>query len=220
MKEIAPQHDLTASFMAKTFPGFGSSCHLQQSLWSPEGENLFWAQDEEGNLSELGRSFVAGQVATMREATAILAPTLNSYKRLTADSAAGTTATCGFENRTTGLRILSEHSEGCRVENRVPGGDVNPYLAMAACLAGGLYGVERKMEPPPPVSGTAYGDPTHPALPGSLEEATAALEAGEVMREYLGEEFLRFFAATRRWELEQFRAAVTDWEIRPYLQFL
>lgn len=220
VKEIASQHDLMATFMPKTLPGFGSSCHLHQSVWSPEGRNLFWSEDADDGLSELARHYIGGVTATMREMTLLFAPTINSYKRFLPDSAAGTTATWGYENRTCGVRILHANEHGCRVEQRVPGGDANPYLAMAGCIAGGLYGIENKVEPPEPVAGNAYRDPSSPPIAMSLEEAIAAFEASDVAKEYLGEEFVRFYAASRRWELEQFRAAVTDWEIRRYLQFL
>jgi glutamine synthetase len=219
VKEIAASHDLMATFMAKTLPGFGSSCHIHQSLWS-EDKNLCWQEDAPGHISDLTLDYIGGQVATLAEMTLLFAPTLNSYKRFQPDAGAGTTATWGFENRTCGVRVINENEGGTRVENRVPGGDVNPYLAMAGCIAGGLYGIEHKVKPPDPISHNAYNDPSVPLLPTSLEQAIEAFEASEVAAEYLGAEFVRFFAATRRWELEQFRAAVSDWEVRRYLQFL
>lgn len=220
VKEIASQHNLMATFMAKTLPGFGSSCHLHQSVWSRDGHNLFWDEGRDGRLSQLARHYIGGQLATLRDMTLLFAPTINSYKRLVTDSAAGTTATWGYENRTTGLRMLHDEEHTCRVENRVPGGDANPYLAMAGCLAGGLYGIENKVEPPAALSENAYAVTSVPRLPASLEEAIPIFESSAVAKRYLGEEFVRFYAATRRWELERFRADVTDWEVRRYLQFL
>jgi len=220
VKEIAAQQGLMATFIAKTLPGFGSSCHLHQSVWSPQGSSLFWDNDAERNVSELMHNYLGGLIATMREMTLLFAPTINSYKRLTADSAAGTTATWGYENRTCGARVIHESEHACRIEQRVPGGDVNPYLAMAGCVAGGLYGIENKVKAPAATEGSAYTDPSSPKLPVSLEEAIEAFEGSEVAKEYLGKEFVEFYAATRRWELEQFRSGVTDWEIRRYLQFL
>jgi glutamine synthetase len=220
VKEIAMQHGLMATFMAKTLPGFGSSCHLHQSVWSPDGHNLFWDEEADHNVSDLMRYYIGGITATMGEMTVLFAPTINSYKRLTTDSAAGTTATWGYENRTSGSRIIHENEHACRIEQRVPGGDCNPYLAMAGCIAGGLYGIENKIEPPEPTLGSAYADASAPQLPTSLEAAIKAFESGEVAKEYLGEEFVHFYAATRRWELEQFRTGVTDWEVKRYLQFL
>ena len=219
VKEIASQHGLMATFMAKTLPGFGSSCHIHQSVW--EGShNLLWDAPSESRLSQLGLRYIGGQVTTLPDFTLLLAPNINSYKRLIADSAAGTTASWGYENRTTGLRVLHDDEVSCRVENRVPGGDVNPYLAMAACLAGGLYGVENELAASNPVEGSAYQDSSLPQLPNSLEQAILAFESSSITKEYLGDEFVRYYAANRRWELEQFRANVTDWEIRRYLQFL
>ncbi len=222
VKEIAAAHGLLATFMAKASPlEFGSSCHLHQSLWSPEGKNLFFDPKAADRFSELSRQYIAGQVATMQEFTLLFAPTINSYKRYRPESAAGTTATWGHENRTTGLRVIrGEDPSGYRVEHRVPGGDVNVYLAMAGALAGGLYGIERGLEAPPPLQGNAYADPSSPPLPGALHESIPAFESSEAAREYLGEEFVRFYAASARWELEQFRANLTDWEVKRYLEYL
>ncbi len=219
VKEIAASQDLMATFMAKTLPGFGSSCHIHQSLWS-EGRNLCWQADAPGHISDLTLDYVGGQVATLREMTLLFAPTLNSYKRLQPDLGAGTTASWGFENRSCSIRVINENEESARVENRVPGGDVNPYLAMAGCIAGGLYGLENKIKATDPIEHNAYHDSSIEVLPTSLEQAIRAFETSEVAVEYLGAEFVRFFAATRRWELEQFRSAVTDWEVRRYLPFV
>jgi glutamine synthetase len=219
VKEIAAQHALMATFMAKPLPSFGSSCHLHQSLWK-EDQNLFWDDEREGNLSDLALHYIGGSLAALPDLTLPLAPTLNSYKRLTPHSAAGTTATWSYDNRTTALRILNHDANSCRVENRVAGGDVNPYLAIAASLAGGLYGIENRVRPPAAFVGDAYGDPTVTQLPTSLEEAIAAFESSPIARDFLGEEFVRFYSHTRKWELEQFRANVTDWEVKRYLPFL
>ncbi len=220
VKEIAFAHDMTATFMAKTLPGFGSSCHIHQSLWSPEGENLCFDAKAKDHVSGLLRHYVGGLLDSLAELTLMFAPNINSYKRFGVDSAAGTTASWGIENRTCGLRVINEGEEETRVENRVPGGDANPYLAMAASLAGGLHGIEQGIEPPEPYVGNAYRDPGLPRVPTSLEEAIVLFEGSALAKEYFGEEFVRFFAASRRWELEQFRANVTDWEIRRYLPFV
>lgn len=221
VKEVAAQRGFMATFMAKASPmEFGSSCHLHQSLWSEDERNLLYDPASDDRLSRLGRHYVAGQLATLRDFSCVFGPTLNSYKRYQIESATGTTATWGHENRTTGVRIIAEDEEGCRVENRRPGGDVNVYLAMAASLAGGLHGIDREIEPPPATEGNAYRDPAAEVLPTSLEEAIAAFESSQVAKEYLGEEFVRFYAVTRRWELEQFRANLTDWEVKRYLEYL
>ncbi len=215
VKEVAAQHDLTATFMAKPLPGLGSSCHLHQSLWK-EKQNLFWAGERGDHLSDLALRYIGGSVAALAELMLPLAPNLNSYKRLVPHSAAGTTATWSYDNRTTGLRILNQDANNCRVENRVGGADVNPYLAMAASLAGGLHGIEHGGTPPAPFGADAYSEPSLTQLPASLDEAIAAFEASAVAKDFFGEEFVRFYAHTRKWELEQFRANVTDWEVRRY----
>jgi glutamine synthetase len=218
VKEIADRHGLIASFMAKPMAGFGSSCHLHQSLWSPAGQNLFSDPGSPHGLSALAGSFIAGQLATMAELACLYAPTMNSYKRLVTDSAAPTTVSWGIENRTTALRLVGTSPESLRIENRCPGADVNVYLAMAAALAGGLYGIERQLALPEPVAGNAYADATLEALPTSLEAAVSRFEGSEAAKQFLGASFVEFYAATRRWEVEQFRAQPTDWEISRYLE--
>jgi glutamine synthetase len=220
VKEIAQQHGLLATFMAKVLPGFGQSCHVHASLWSDDDQPLMWDETAPDRLSQAGRHAIGGSLATLRDFTLLFCPNVNSYKRLGPDTAAGSTVSWGIENRTAGIRILNDEPHGCRIENRVPGGDANPYLVMAGVLAGMLYGIENKIEPPEPHAGNAARDPDVEPLPMSLESAIAAFESSEVAKEYLGPEFVRVFAASRRWELEWFRAGVTDWEIRRYLQFL
>jgi glutamine synthetase len=218
VKEIADRHGLVASFMAKPMPGFGSSCHLHQSLWSPDGQNLFSDPGSPHGLSALAGSFIAGQLATLAELACLYAPTVNSYKRLVTDSAAPTTVSWGVENRTTALRLVGAAAESLRVENRCPGADVNVYLAMAAALAGGLYGIEGQLALPAPVAGNSYADSTLEPLPTSLEAAVQRFEQSEAAQQFLGAGFVEFYAATRRWEVEQFRAQPTDWEISRYLE--
>ena len=218
VRDLADRHGLLASFMAKPTAGFGSSGHLHQSLWSTEGESLFCDRDAPHGLSPLARSFVAGQLATMGEFTCLYAPTVNSYKRFMPMSAAPTTVSWGHDNRTTALRILGEGPDTVRVENRCPGADVNVYLAMAAALAGGLHGIEEGLPLPEAVTGNAYGDTTLEQLPTSLETAVARFEHSAVARRFLGDSFVDFYAATRRWEIEQFRSQPTDWEVRRYLE--
>jgi glutamine synthetase len=215
VREIARQHGLTATFMAKPTVGYGSSCHLHQSLWAG-GANLFWAEAGAESLTDLARHYIGGLVSTLSELTLVFAPTINSYKRLVPGSAAGTTATWGFDNRSAGLRVLAENAGGCRVENRVPGADANPYLAMAGSLSGGLWGIAEKIQTPDPFESNAYSDSHAKHLPGSLDEAVDAFSASAVAREYLGDEFVHFYMATRHWELQQARAAVTDWEVKRY----
>jgi glutamine synthetase len=219
VREIAFQHGMTATFMAKPLPGFGSSCHVHQSIWA-DGVNLLWDSDATDRLSETAKHYIGGLVSSLRDFTLLFAPNVNSYKRMMPESAAGTTATWGYENRTTGLRVLHEDAAGCRIENRVAGADANPYLVMAACLAGGMWGIDERIAPPEPIKGNAYGNHSLALLPTSLEQAIAAFESSIVAKKYLGEEFVAFYAATRKWELEQFRANITDWEIKRYLPFV
>jgi glutamine synthetase len=220
VKEIAQQHGLLASFMAKVLPGFGQSCHVHASLWSTDDRPLMFDQTAPNRLSSAGRHAVGGSLATLRDFTLLFCPNINSYKRLGPDTAAGSTVSWGIENRTAGLRILNDNGAGCRIENRVPGGDTNPYLVMAGVLAGILHGIENGIEPPDPHQGNAARDPAVEPIPMSLEAAIDAFESSPVAKEYFGAEFVRVYSATRRWELEWFRASVSDWEVRRYFQFL
>lgn len=204
--------------MAKTSLDYGSSLHIHQSLWSESGENLFFAKDAEAHLSDTARSFIAGQLATMRDFDCLYAPNTNSYRRFQPETAAGTTATWGFDNRTTGLRVVSHGPESCRVEHRRAGADANLYLVIAAALAGGLHGIEKGLEPPPLTAGNAYTDPAADQLATDLAASITAFEESAITREYLGDEFVDYFAATRRWELEQVRLVPTDWEFRRFLE--
>jgi glutamine synthetase len=220
VKELADRHGLVATFMAKPTATYGSSCHLHQSLWAPGGHNLFYDPESAHGLSDLGGAFIAGQLATMAEFACLYAPTVNSYKRWQPHSAAPTKVSWGLDNRTTALRLVGESAERCRVENRCPGADVNVYLAMAAALAGGLYGIEGGLALPDPVVGNAYTDSGLEPLPTSLEAAVQKFEQSEAAARFFGPAFVEFFAATRRWELEQLRTQPTDWEIRRYLELV
>jgi glutamine synthetase len=220
VKELAHGHDLVASFMAKPTAGWGSSCHLHQSLWSPAGQNLFFDPDSRHGLSDLAGAYIAGQLATLADFACLYAPTVNSYKRFQRDSAAPTTVSWGIENRTTALRLVGESPESCRIENRCPGADVNVYLAMAAALAGGLHGIEQGLALPEPVTGNAYAESGLEPLPTSLEAAVSRFEQSEAAQRFFGAAFVDFYAGTRRWEVEQCRAAPTDWEIHRYLELV
>jgi glutamine synthetase len=154
---------------------------------------------------------------------ALFCPTINSYKRTVPGLWAPTTATWGFENRTAALRVIrSASGKGTRVENRLVGADVNPYLAFAASLAAGLYGVEHKLELGAPVEGNAYAkaDKDATPLPRTLEEATERLAHSKIAREILGDDFVDHFVATRRWEISEFNKAVTSWELERYFEII
>lgn len=221
VREIAETHGTVATFMAKYDAALGgSSGHIHQSLWNSEGQNCFAGPD--GELSGIARHYLAGLVATMADFTALFCPTVNSYKRTTPYTFVPTTATWGGDNRTTGLRTLTGKPTATRIEHRRPGADANPYLAIAACLAGGVYGIEHELEPPPPVTGNAYdlGPDDGAALPATLEEAVGRLEGSKLARELLGEAFIEHFLATRRAEIAASRAAVTDWERKRYFDLI
>ena len=223
VKEIAAKHGLLASFMAKYHPEWsGSSGHIHQSLGSADATNLFYSDDAPDHLSDVARWYAAGQLATMREFTAFFCPTVNSYKRKLEKTWASTTATWGIDNRTTGLRVLSSTPQAARLEHRLPGADANPYIAVAASVAAGLWGVENRVKPPALSSGDAYelAGAGVIELPWTLEEAVGELDRGELARELLGREFVEHFIATRRWELLCARAAVTDWERARYLEMI
>jgi glutamine synthetase len=203
-KEIAHQNGCSITFMAKPDHSWiGSSCHIHASLWR-DGENAF--ADE----SEAFRGFLAGWIACAKELALFLAPTINSYKRYAAGSWAPTTLAWGHDNRTCGFRIVG-HGPSQRVETRIPGGDVNPYLAFAALIAAGLYGIENGLELPPPLEGNAYESDAE-RFPSSLREAVAALERGTMARAALGDDVVDHYLNYGRVEQRLFDEVVTCWE--------
>jgi glutamine synthetase len=223
VKEICTLEGLTASFMAKPFDDQdGNSGHLHQSLWSGDGHNVFYDAGRDHGLSATFRAYIAGVLRLLPEALALYAPNVNSYKRFVTGSWAPTVAAWGLETRTPSLRVITGSAKSTHLENRVPGSDVNPYLAMAASLACGLYGIEHGLELPPPVSRNAYDLPEEvaPRLPRSLDESIERFAASAFCREAFGEEFVADYATMRRWEAQRFRAVVTEWERNRYLDAL
>lgn len=220
VKQIAAQRGLMASFMAKPRRDWaGSSCHIHQSLWETDtGRNAFFDHELGHGLSETGRHYAGGMLATMQEFTALFAPTPNSYKRFAPYSWAGTTVSWSYENRSTGIRAIADHEPQARLEHRLPGADTNPYIVIAACLAGGLHGIEQKIEPPPPFAGDAYAASELASVPQSLEEAVGLLERSAVARELFGEDFVQHYALMKRFEAEKYRQQVSEWEIRRYVE--
>lgn len=209
-KEIAARHGQALTFMAKYDEREGNSCHIHLSLRGTDGEVVFADDDRDGGRSELFDHFMAGLLATMRELTYFYAPNINSYKRFAAGSFAPTAVAWGTDNRTCALRVVG-HGGGLRVENRVPGGDVNPYLAVAAMMAGGLHGIREKLELPPVCEGNAYvGDYEH--VPTTLAEARELLAGSAVARAAFGDEVVDHYVNAADVELTAFNAAVTDWE--------
>jgi glutamine synthetase len=203
-KEIAHRNDCSITFMAKPDQTWiGSSCHIHASLWR-DGANAFAT---EGDVFE---GFLAGWIAAARELALFLAPNVNSYKRYTAGSWAPTTLAWGHDNRTCGFRIVG-HGGAKRVETRIPGGDVNPYLAFAALIAAGLHGIEAGLELPPPLEGNAY-ESDAARFPSTLREAIAALEVGTVARAAFGDEVVDHYLNYGRTEQRLFDEVVTCWE--------
>jgi glutamine synthetase len=223
VKEIAYKHNIMATFMAKineNLPGCGG--HVHQSLWDDKArKNLFYNEKDPVKMSGLMKSYVAGQLYCLPYILPMFAPVINSYKRLVEGAWAPTTLTWGIDNRTVALRVLSGSSKSCRLETRVIGSDVNPYLAMAAALASGLYGIKNKLKLKQPVTkGNGYKDYSNGTLPKTLDEATTMMKQSEVAAEILGEKFVEHFVQTREWEWKQHLKAVTDWEYKRYFEII
>ncbi|WP_370950395.1 glutamine synthetase family protein [Amycolatopsis sp. cg5] len=208
-KEIAAQEGKALTFMAKYNEREGNSCHIHISLRSTEGEAVL-AGDGPGGFSKLMEHFLAGQLAGLRELTYFLAPNINSYKRFVPGSFAPTAVAWGTDNRTCALRVVG-HGESLRTENRVPGGDVNPYLAVAALIASGLHGIENELPLEPEFTGNAYAS-DKPTVPSTLREAAALFGESQLARTAFGDDVVDHYLNAARVELAAFDAAVTDWE--------
>lgn len=222
LKSLAARHGLAVTFMAKWNADLpGSSGHLHQSLWTTaDGEkaNAFYDEKAEGKLSAKARHYIGGQVELMAELTALYSPTVNAYKRYVPGVWAPLTASWGLENRTCAIRAIPGSSSSTRVEYRQTAADINPYVAIATCLAAGLWGMDNAVEPPPASSGDASSGSTLAPLPRTLKDATARLAASERARAILGERFVDHYVRTRDWEVRQYERAVTDWELRRYFE--
>ncbi|RKF27104.1 glutamine synthetase family protein [Micromonospora globbae] len=210
-KEIAAQEGMSITFMAKPNAREGNSCHIHFSLRDVDGHPALLG-DGPGRLSVTGRQVLAGLLATMREFSLFFAPNVNSYKRYQPGSFAPTALRWGTDNRTCALRRVG-HGPDVRVENRVPGADVNPYLAIAALVAGAVHGIEQELEPGEECTGNAYDDAAAERVPGTLRDALALWESSTVAAEAFGAEVVAHYANHARVELAAFDAAVTDWEL-------
>lgn len=234
VKEIAYRNDILASFMAKWNEKLpGCSGHVHQSLWDSK-KNLFYNKADKNGMSELFKSYVAGQLHCLPHILPMYAPTVNSYKRLVEGAWAPTTLTWGMDNRTTALRVMTGSEKSARLETRVPGSDINPYLAMAACLSSGLYGIKNKLKlDQPQTTGNGYKDFKYGRLPKNLVEATQAMKKSGLAKELFGEGFVNHFVQTREWEWRQFEKAkskrqgkeknaktVTNWELKRYFEII
>ncbi|GGL49606.1 glutamine synthetase [Streptomyces anthocyanicus] len=208
-KEIAAQEGMSLTFMAKYNELEGNSCHIHLSLADADGRN---AMAEGGGMSDVMRHFLAGQLVALREFSLLYAPHINSYKRFQPGSFAPTAVAWGHDNRTCALRVVG-HGRSLRFENRLPGGDVNPYLAVAGLVAAGLHGVEQRLELPEPCPGNAYtADFAH--VPTTLREAAELWENSTLAKAAFGDEVVAHYRNMARVELDAFDAAVTDWELR------
>lgn len=217
-KEIAYLHDAALTFMAKYDEAEGGSgCHIHSSLFDTHSEtNLFWDAGAD-QPSELYRHFLGGLLALCREFFLLYAPTVNSYKRFCAESFAPTRIAWGHENRTTGFRIVG-HKQSFRVENRLPGADANPYLAFAATIAAGLYGIDHRIEPPDEYVGNAYTATQLPQVPDSLTQAADLFERSATARALFGDPVVDHYVQSARLEQESYDRAVTDWELNRYFE--
>ncbi|MEO7062087.1 MAG: glutamine synthetase family protein [Lapillicoccus sp.] len=209
-KEIAASHGQSLTFMAKYDQREGNSCHIHQSLRGSDGSMVFADDDREGGRSVLFERFIAGVLTTMEDFTLLYAPNINSYKRFQPGSFAPTAVAWGTDNRTCALRVVGQGA-GLRVENRLPGGDVNPYLAVAAMLAGGLYGIQEELALEPELVGNAYSS-DKPQVPMNLSAARDRFAASAVARQAFGDDVVDHYVHAADVELAAFGAAVTDWE--------
>jgi len=211
-KEIAARRGQSLTFMAKYDEREGSSCHVHLSLRGTDGEIVFADEDRAHGQSAVFDHFIAGVLATMRDFTYFYAPNINSYKRFQPGSFAPTAVAWGHDNRTCSLRVVG-HGAGMRVENRLPGGDMNPYLGVAAMLAGGLHGIEQELALEDTFEGNAYTS-GKPRVPSSLQEARDLLDRSELARTVFGDDVVAHYVNAADVEITAFNAAVTDWERR------
>jgi glutamine synthetase len=216
IKEIAHLQGKAVTFMAKwDYALAGSSCHIHQSLWDGAGrKSLFHEARAEHGMSDLMKHYVAGLLAHAREITWFLAPYVNSYKRFQVGTFAPTRAVWSFDNRTAGFRVCGADTGGVRIECRIGGADLNPYLAFAALLAAGLNGIAEKMELEPAFEGDAYHGSRLREVPKTLREATELLDQSKMLRQAFGEEVVDHYVHTARWEQFEYDRRVTDWELK------
>ncbi|MCP4756467.1 MAG: glutamine synthetase [Proteobacteria bacterium] len=223
IKVIAQKNEKLATFMAKWSPDWpGQSGHIHISLKDSQGNPLFHDPTQEGEMSDIMRHFVAGQQKLLPELLAMVAPTVNSYRRLIPGFWAPTEASIGLDNRTCALRVISGSEKAQRVEYRIAAADANPHVVLAAALASGLWGIENKTEPEAFVRGNAYEQkfPKRLQLSPTLWDAAQKLKKSKMARDWFGDAFVDHFAATREWEEREFRKHITDWELERYFEII
>jgi glutamine synthetase len=208
-KEIAAAAGMSLTFMAKYDQREGNSCHIHLSVRADDGDAIMAGTGNYG-FSPVMEQFLAGQLAYLRELSLLFAPNINSYKRYVPGSFAPTTIAWGRDNRTCALRVVG-HGSSLRFENRVPGGDVNPYLAVSAMIAAGLAGIEQRLPLEPPFEGNAYGA-DRPQVPTTLEESAQLFAGSKLAEEVFGRDMVEHYLNAARIEIEAHRATVTDWE--------
>ncbi|MFY0634990.1 MAG: glutamine synthetase [Vannielia sp.] len=212
-KEIAWAAGVSATFLPKWKAGMvGSASHVHMSLWEG-GEASFFDADAPHGLSELGRQFSAGLLKYAPDIMVFLAPYVNSYKRFAPGTFAPTKTVWSVDNRTAGFRLCGEGTKGVRMECRIGGSDLNPYLAQAALLAAGIAGIEEKLELSAPVNGDVYADDGAQEVPRTLRDAMETLKRSDMLRAAFGDDVVDHYYRAAEWEQEEFDRAVTDWEI-------
>lgn len=213
-KEIAWSRGKAITFLAKwNYTAAGSSSHVHQSLWSLDGKPLFFDPNGRYGMSKLMEHYVAGLLAHAGEITLALAPYINSYKRFVAGTFAPTKAVWSKDNRTAGYRLCGDGTKGIRIECRVGGSDLNPYIAFAALLAAGIDGIEKQMELEDPFSGDAYGAAGVREVPKTLRDATDMFTNSKLLRDAFGDDVVDHYTRAARWEQEEYDRRVTDWEV-------
>ena len=214
-KEIAWTKGKSITFLAKWDTDMaGSSSHIHQSLWNKDGsESLFYDPSAEYGMSVLMRSYLAGLLSHASEITCFLAPFVNSYKRFQSGTFAPTRAIWSPDNRTAGYRLCAEDTKSVRIECRVGGSDLNPYLAYSALIAAGISGIENNLELEPAFVGDAYHGADLRKIPSTLREATAALDGSDMLRQAFGDAVIEHYVHAARWEQSEYDRVVTDWEV-------
>ena len=213
-KEIAWSRGQAISFMAKwSYDHAGNSCHIHQSLTDAHGTPVFYDPDAQHGMSDIMCYYLAGLLAHASEITYFLAPYINSYKRFMAGTFAPTKAVWSIDNRTVGYRIVGASTKSVRIECRVGGADLNPYLAIAAMIAAGIVGIENRLPLEPAFVGNAYSDEGVRAIPSTLRAATAALDGSETLRAALGDDVIDHYVHAAHWEQFEYDRRVTDWEV-------